>query len=69
MKDAQLILVLEKLFHDLDENICYAARNCRCSDANTALHELSGAINMMDIPYLVREALEIPHPVYIPSKK
>ena len=57
----KLTEVLEKVFADLDENICDAARNCRNSDASTALGEVSGAIGMMDIPWIVREVLEIPH--------
>ena len=60
----KLITVLEKLFADFNENLGDASLHCRNNDASTALYEVQSAINMMDIPYIVREALEVPHPVH-----
>ncbi len=57
----KLITVLEAIFKDLSENFESAARNCRNNDASTALGEAASAVNMMDIPFIVREALEMPH--------
>jgi hypothetical protein len=57
----KLIKLFETVFEDLNENIESAARNCTCSDASTALYEMTSAINMMDFPYLIREALDVPH--------
>ncbi len=56
-----LIKIMEKLFDDLKDNVYNSAINCRNYDASTALYEIHGAIGMMNIPYLVREALEISH--------
>ena len=58
----KLIKLFEKVFEDFNENIENATRNCNNNDACTALYEMSGAINMMDFPYLIREALDVPHP-------
>jgi len=58
----KLIKVLEKLFIDFEECISNQARYCNNNDATAALYEITNAINMLDIPFLVRDALEIPHP-------
>ena len=57
----RITVVFEKVFDDFNEAILSAARECRNNDASTALHEISSAVHMMDIPYSIREALEIPH--------
>jgi hypothetical protein len=57
----KLTAVMEALFADLNENVQSAARNCGNNDASTALHEMSHAIDMMNVPFIIREALEIPH--------
>jgi len=57
----KLIKVLEAVFQDLSENFESAGRNCDNNDASTALYNAASAVNMMDIPYIVREALEMPH--------
>lgn len=57
----KLTAVMEKLFSDLADNFESAARNCRNNDASTALGEAASAVHMMDIPWLIREALEMPH--------
>ncbi len=57
----KLILVLEAISKDLSENLEISARNSRNNDACTALYEAASAVNAMDIPYIVREALEMPH--------
>ena len=53
--------VFETIFADFNENIESAARDCRNNDASTALRNVSSAIEIMDIPYLVKEALGVPH--------
>lgn len=58
----KLINLFERVFFDFQTSIDVAARNCRNNDASTALYEVSSAINVMDISYVVREALGVPHP-------
>ncbi len=57
----KLITVLEAIFADLSENLESSARDCNNNDASTALGNAASAVNAMDIPYIVREALEMPH--------
>ncbi len=57
----KLITVLEAIFKDLSENLESAARDCHNNDASCALGNAASAVNMMDIPYIVRDALEMPH--------
>lgn len=57
----KLIKVFEAIFLDLNENFTTAARDCRNNDASTALGEAASAIDMMDIPFIIREALGVPH--------
>ncbi len=57
----KIIKVLEAMFKDLSENLESAGRNCCNNDASTALYEAASAVDMMDIPFIVREALEMPH--------
>ena len=65
----KLIVLFEGVFKDLNENIEDAARYCDNNDASTALYQMTGAINMMDFPYLIREALDVPHPSQQPEDK
>lgn len=58
----KLIKVFEKAFGDFSESIQDRARDCNNQDATTALYEVELAILSLDIPYLVREALDVPHP-------
>lgn len=58
----RIIKIFDKVFDDFRDNIDAAARNCRNSDASTALYEMSSAISAMDLPWLIREALEMEHP-------
>lgn len=56
-----LTKVFEKVFFDFQESINSAALNCHNNDASTALYEISSCIDAIDIPWSIREALEIPH--------
>lgn len=57
----KLTKVLEAVFKDLAENLENNARNCDNNDAKTALYDVAYAVTMMDMPWIVRKALEIPH--------
>ncbi len=57
----KLITVLEALFQDLGDSLENVAKDERNNDASTALYGVTNAINMLDIPFIVREALEMPH--------
>lgn len=57
-----LISVLEAVFQDINEYLQSRACDCDNHDASKALYEVTSALNMMDTPYLVREALGVPHP-------
>jgi hypothetical protein len=56
----KLAKVLEAVLKDLKDNIEQQARYERCSDAATALYGVAHAIDMVYVPDLVLDALEIP---------
>lgn len=57
----KFINLFDKIFSDFQVSIDFAARNCRNNDASTALHEVSSAIDAMDIAFIIREALGVEH--------
>lgn len=59
---SKIINLFERVFFDFQAGIDSAARNCRNNDACTALYEVSSAIDAMDMPYVIRQALDVPHP-------
>ena len=57
----KFIALFTAIFDDFKVGIDSAARNCRNNDASTALYEVSSAIEAMDIPFVVRQTMDVPN--------